>query len=312
MTTETATPEALEPETVEPAGAETTEASVETTPSPGELVLARGVGIDIWRDTASTFVPVLKKDMPMEQRREAVRQVIDQSQQIDDRLNLVAGEMLYEVSVNEYWKTWEFVDADGVERAFKTFEEYCTEEANMQKRKAYYLISIYRVFCVDLDIPVDVLRDLEWAKAKELAKGKEPVITQDNWEELLGKIEGMSVRQVKEMVAAMRGGSGKVETDREKFNRLTFNVNDEQLKVVNDALDLAKTMSESDKPGWLLELICADFAASSAGVGKEAGLIKLDIAKRNLERAFGVKLEIVDVDSERYAGVGEGGEDDDE
>ena len=75
MTTETATPEALEPETVEPAGAETTEASVETTPAPGELILARGVGIDIWRDTASTFVPILKSDMPMEQRRaEAVLQ----------------------------------------------------------------------------------------------------------------------------------------------------------------------------------------------------------------------------------------------
>jgi len=306
MTTE-ATPE-VEPEIVEPT---TVEGSVEDASKAGELILARGVGMDIWRDTASTFVPILKADMPLEQRREAVRQVIDQSQQIDDRLNLVAGEMLYEVSVNEYWRGWEFVDADGNEREYKNFEEYCVEEANMQKRKAYYLISIYRVFCVDLEIPVDVLRDLEWAKAKELAKGKTPVINQDNWEELLEKIKGMSVRQVKEMVKAMRGGDTAPSPDREKFNRLTFNVNDEQLKVVNDALELAGTMSDSDKPGWLLELICADFAASSAGVGKEAGLIKLDIAKRNLERAFGVKLDIVDVDSERYAGVGEGGEDDD-
>lgn len=277
----------------------------------GAMIVSRGIGIDVWKDVDSVFVPLLKKSMTDEERRTAVREVVRRVGAVDDKLNLVAGEMLFEVHSNEYWRDWITVDEEsGEERPFKSFSEWCETEANMRERKAYYLLSIYRVFCVELDIPLSVLRDLEWPKASLLAAGRPPIITADNWEELLTKIKTMTAPQVREMVRLMRGGASVSSaatggreaepparaTGDDLSIRRTFVLTKEQALTVDESLRLAGSMAASDKPGWLLELICADFLASSAGAGPKGALIKLDMARRCLERAFGVRMEIVEID----------------
>jgi len=62
-------------------------------------------------------------------------------------------------------------------------------------------------------------------------------------------------------------------------------------------------ISGSEKPSHNIDLICTDFLSSTDAIGVEGALIKLDVAKQSLERAFGVKLEIKEMDEERFAKI---------
>jgi len=277
---------------------ETTEAGGEGEPEEKKLVLASGAAADIFGDSDSTFVPALKEDMPLAQRKQAVRDTMKQAVMMDDRLNLVSGELLYETHKNEYWKEWVFEDVDtGEMRGFVSFDEYVEAELDMKKRKAYYLISIYETFVVKLGLPTEVLRDLEWSKAKELVS----VITTDNWVELLDKIKGLSVKKVQALVAELKGvgkAGGKKEPG-EATVRISAVLHPDQAVNVQQALKLAEGMTGSDKVGNQLDLICSDFMAGSIGSGLTGALERVDLIIATVKRAFGVTLKVADVDAER-------------
>lgn len=270
--------------------------------------IAPGIGADLWKGSESTFVPVLAKDMPLAQRTQAVRDVLKQSMQIDDKLNLVQGELLYEASKNGYWKAWTYEDSDSGEfKNFETFEEYCEVELDMKRRKAFYLISIYQKFVVELGLPAEVLRELEWSKAKELTT----IITDENWKGMLDKTKAMSVRKVKEMVDEMKGASkaptapatgtrAEAEPSSAMVSR-TFRLHPEQAANVDNALKLAGSMTASEKDGHNLDLICSDFLSGSTESGLDGALTKLEIGIGNIERAFGVKLTVASVDASKLA-----------
>lgn len=274
-----------------------------------EPVVTTGLSLEIFKEGASHFVPALQKDMPLAERKVAVREVIRQSIQIDDKLQLVNGEMLYEVSKNKYWNEWEFADPKtGETRKFASFDEYCEVELDMKRRKAYYLMSIYEKYVVELKLPNDILKDMEWSKAKELVS----VITEDNWPDLIDKIGKMSVPEVKELVRTMKAagtdGTSGATTPAEPDTtvRMAFKLHPDQAENVKAALAIAESMSGSDKPGNQLDLICSDFLASAVGSGVEGALAKLEVVIKNVERAFGVTLELKGVDEARYAKLGTG------
>jgi len=153
---------------------------------------------------------------------------------------------------------------------------------------------------VELDLPTEVLRDLEWSKAAELTK----VINAENADELLSKIGSMSVKEVKDLVRAMQGktpttASVSKEKDDDKVN-ITFKCSPEQAENVKAALELAESMTGSEVPANNIDLICTDFIAGAAGGGLQGAFSRLDVAVQSLERAFGVKLEVKDHDKERY------------
>jgi len=274
-----------------------------------ELVQVSGVGADLWKDATNVFVPALRKDMPLAERKVAIRDTLRTAVAVDDRLNLVAGELLYEVSKNGYWKEWDFTDDDGETRKYASFEEYTENEMNMKRRKAFYLISIYEKFVVDLDLPPEVLKDLEWSKAKELTG----IITKDSAADLLDKAKGMSVRKVKEFVAAekarAKGGEGDGTTavtegadgkEPEVATKVTLKLYPEQLENYKTACEAAQKMGAGDKPGAQIDLICSSFLASSLGMGLEGGLMTMEAMVKSIERSFGVELELKSVDSDRY------------
>lgn len=277
-------------------------------PATTELVVVSGRAAEVFANAASTFVPALRQGMSLVERRQAVRDVLKQVTTMDDRLNLVAGEMLYEVSENGYYKEWDTVDeVTGLARKFSTFEEYCETEHNLKKSKAHYLKRIYRKFVVELDLPADLLRDLEWSKAKELTD----VITKENAVALFDKTKTMSVKQVKDMVAAMRGKPAAAPAagaeapaagaEAEVTVPVKFKLKAEQAENLNNALAVAKSMTGSEVPGNNLDLICTDFLAGASGPGLSGALARLDVIVKNIERAFGVTLQIVGHDADRYA-----------
>jgi len=278
-------------------------------PTPPEPVLASGRGLEVWKGATSVFVPVLDGALSPEDRREAVRQVMAESVRIDDKLNLVHGELLYELAENGYYKEWVNTETG---TNFTTFEEYTEGELNMKKSKAHYLKKIYKVFVVELDLPTDKLQSLEWSKAKELTD----VVTKANATELLDKVSSMSVKQVKDLVRAMKGhppavgASGvsapatpsapaTVSADEAKIV-LKFNCAPEQAENIQAAIGVAQTMTGSEVPANNLDLICSDFQAGAAGGGLSGVGASLDRIIKDLERAYGVTLEITSHDTERY------------
>ena len=254
-----------------------------------DLIVSTGRGLEVWEETSTVFTN-LQEGLSPEERKSQVRQTMAAAIGIDDRLNLVAGELLYEVAHNEYWKDWEF----------ESFAEYCEAELNMRDRKAKYLISIYDKFVIELNLPTEILLDLQWSKAKELVS----VITEDNWADLISDLHEMTVKEVKSKVKEMKGVP-KITDDSKSSEdiseRVVFNLSKEQAENISTALGLAGTMCGSDKTGNQLDLICSDFLASSAGEGLAGAIDKLDFHIKSLSRTFGVEIKIETVDSERYA-----------
>lgn len=305
------------PEVVEP-----------TTTVTTELVVVEGRLVDAFNESMAggTFVPALRKDMPLAQRKDAVRQVLTATRQVDDRLNLMQGEMLFEVSRNSYWKDWTFTDDSGETRPFANFEEYLNSELDMQRRKAFYLIGIYDKFVVELNLPKEILMSLEWSKAKEVTG----VINAENWADIIDKMKTLSVRQLKDWVKALKkpatpatagaapgaeGGAAPgtegtgttADSEPDVSERITFKLTAEQLANVKSALSVAESMGAGDKPGNQLDLICSNFVASAVGVGVEGALATLDVLIKSIERSFGVSLELKGIDEARYAELPESG-----
>lgn len=253
--------------------------------------------VSIWEDAASVYVPVLKASMSADERREAVRDVMKATSSMDDRLNLVAGEMLYEISRNGYWKEWEFTpEGASVSRKYETFEEYCECEHELKKRKAQYLKSIYEKFVVELELDVDTLRDLEWSKAKELQQ----IITKKTAAALLAKTKDWSLKKIQEHVRKVLGKTSPSSTPDENRVKIVFKCTAEQSENIYAALDFAKSMSKSDILSTNLDLICSDFLAGSSEKGLAGVMGKLDVIVANLERSFGVKIKIDVGDTERF------------
>lgn len=275
-------------------------------PEETKLIFVKGVGLEMFA-SSGVFAP-LDESLPIEQRREKVRQYLHQTQEVDDKLGLMQGELLFEVAKNSYWKDYTFTDAKtGETRPYASFEEFCVVEMSMKKRKAAYLMDIYETFVIKLALPKSVLKDLEWTKAREITK----VITADNYVELLDKIRPLTYLQVKELADSMKSaskkgvvaekGGGPAEPDTDV--RITFKLSAEQAENVNAALSIAQSMTGSDKKGNQLDLICSEFVAGAVGSGLDGALANLEVQMRNLERAFGVKLKLESVDETRYAPV---------
>jgi hypothetical protein len=307
-----------------PATGETKEAStkmsdeVTTTPAPevaGEAevltpeaetkIITTGKATDLLAEGGGVFLPsALKGVTDLAQRQEMTRQYIKQAAQVSDRLNLVAGELLFECAKNAYWKEWEFTDEKGETRKYAKFEEYCDHEFSLGYRKAMYLISMYEKFIVELDLPIDVLGGLDWSKAKELV----PVITKENAADLLDKASHMTFKQVQELAKSMKaaaktgtaGAATGASEPAEVKEKIAFTVPKEKAETIRAALALAESLSGSADPGSQLDFICSDFTASSSGMGTDGALSKLDVIIKNIERTFHVKLEITSVDADHY------------
>ena len=128
----------------------------------------------------------LDDKLPTEQRRDAICSGVKQLIQARDKMDILAVELLYEVYKNEYWK----------DRQFNSFDEWASEEAGVEKRKALYLISIYQKFVVELGLGLEILAEVEWSKAKEAVR----IIDAGNWQEMIKACKTLTYKQVQEMV----------------------------------------------------------------------------------------------------------------
>jgi hypothetical protein len=203
---------------------------------------------------------------------------------------------------------------------FDTFKDYAEQELGMHHKRAERLRRIWFVLEIQLKELEPELKhrivNLGYSKVREMIK----VITARNAEVLVRDAEGMTYKQIEQMVADENrrrglaeatlteggdddssGGSGSqveeleiIGSDavHEKTTREAFELFPAQLLNVRLALERAAELSHSDKKGHQLDLICTDFVATNDVMAGDTDKRLRYLAK--IERTIGLKLMAVD------------------
>lgn len=234
--------------------------------------LAETMGTDVSKELAVVEI---------ENKPDRVREFLKNVSDAEGKLDIIAGELLFEVRENQWFKTY----------GYASFDEYLDKEVSFRRRKSYYLMRIYEKFVKELAIPVKVLRCAEWSKVKELVG----VVTKENWAPLLEKTKTMSVPQTVEMVRGLKPKVVATKTgEAEPVVKLSFGLYPDQAVNVRHALEIAAKEANSNSQGHLLDLICVDFVAGHAAAGDALTDTASRLARivNSLETTFGVKITI--------------------
>lgn len=176
------------------------------------------------------------------------------------------------------------------EWGFGKWKDYVEQELAFKLRKANYLVSIAQWFG-ELNKPIQKwVSDMGWSKAKELVG----VVTNENAAEWKKRVKGKSVAQIQHMLEESQdesgsddgaeGGDDQGKPASETSKRKAFSLFDGQQATVDKALAKAAEMSQSDKEGHNLDMICVEFLATHAAMGT------VDDYLRHVEHTTGLKL----------------------
>jgi hypothetical protein len=162
------------------------------------------------------------------------------------------GKYLCEVRAGQYWR---------VEK-LASFDEFLEKRFPGSRRKAYYFMAIHE------QLPRQVrpqLAELGWSKAAELAKVARAEGPQFDCATWLHRAKELPKEQFKQEVQKQLTGAS------EAYDLVYFKIFKSQLRVIEQALELAGRMLGSDKSrSYCLEMICADFLAGAQLEGANA------------------------------------------
>lgn len=196
----------------------------------------------MWESEGLSLSGITETDI--EVRKTSIREAAQVAKTMNDRLGLVQGELLYEIKAGEYWQEWEF----------DSFESYVESELGYKARKAKYMIDIYAKFVLELGLPMERLKALEWSKAKEVLT----IIDKDNSDEVLGVLEGSTFNEVRKYARKKRGkGDGD-----DGFKRINFSLTDDQAEMVELALASACKVIESDNRSRALVALAEEYVST--------------------------------------------------
>lgn len=182
---------------------------------------------------------------------------------------------LHEVYTNSYYIAW----------GFQSWKEYVEADLDFQPRKAQYLVSIQEWFGRMKPGVQDWIREMGWTKAKELVG----VVTNENAKEWQGLLRGKSYKDMMSMLSGSTDDDGDsnvtpIDKNGEKASRKAFGLYPDQLANVDQAIQKAMEIAQSDKEGHALDMICVDFLATNGGVDSLQDFL------RKVERQTGVNL----------------------
>lgn len=133
------------------------------------------------------------------------------------------------------------------------FEKILEYRIGISLRKAKYLISIYSVI-TKLGIPPEKCAGIGWSKLKELmpGRGRKIHITKDNWQDLLEKVRGMSLKEVIELVRPEKESL-------ESIKMILSIPSLEHKDLVDTAVKKASMQTGSSSYGFNLCHVCQNF-----------------------------------------------------
>jgi hypothetical protein len=256
---------------VEKVNAEVVDSDEGTANYPAVPAVAR----KMWeQDSGALTLSGISSELTIEERKGAVRTGALATKVMEDRLGLVAGELLYEIKKRSYFTDW----------GFESFEDYVESELQFKKRKATYLIDIYQKFVVELGLEIDDLKDLEWSKAKEVLS----FIDKGNKAKVLKKLRSSTFNEIREYSKKMRSkGKGGDTT----YKRLSLTLTDDQYANVTSALEIMGKVAGTDNNGSIIDAICAEWLAAREDDEDDDDMAdRVDKIIANVERIHGIEL----------------------
>jgi hypothetical protein len=194
---------------------------------------------------------------------------------------------------------------------YPSWESYVDNEVGVTVRTAQYLTAMYHYFTVDIvedvrkldfdnkvrldaediqDHIIKEVRSLGWTKAKSLVG----VVNRENYEEWLEKAREMTSKDLNKATKAFLKGDANPGPS-EKFKRWGAPLALEQHETVVGAVEMAKEITGSDKPGNCITLICQEFTASNMSMEKGDRSYSAYLNKTGAQ--LGVRLIAVDKDT---------------
>lgn len=174
---------------------------------------------------------------------------------------------------------------------YEKWKDYVEEDLGISNRKAQYLMSIFQWIAVEIKDPEvrEKIKGIGWTKVKELVQ----VANEDNIDEWIDKAKNMNFVELSEHARAKIRGE---KEPTEKFHRMTFTLSADQAINVEEAIETAKEIANSDKKGHLLDLICTDFMQGNVFKGKRGEKLTSAYLRR-LESVLGVVFVAFDKDT---------------
>lgn len=191
------------------------------------------------------------------------RTKVDLRQQAKDLLRQI-DEAWYDFSVVAYQihKEQKFL-----EWGYSSAREYCEEELGIDYRTWMYRVKMGEAI-ERYGLQKENILDLGWAKFKEIASLTIKFdLEEDEVEELVEKSKDMSSREVANFIRQVRNEYA----DKPAITKVTlkFRLINEAAEIVEQALEKAKEMIDTDDDAKALEYICADWLATARAVNKQ-------------------------------------------
>ena len=206
---------------------------------------------------------------------------------------------------------WEVKDeAAYANWGYPNFEKYIEVELNVKLRTVQYLTSMYEYFAFSLvgnldDMSVsekdklnaykrrnDIIEDVKklgWTKAKCLVD----VLTLENADKWIKKATELPLNELEaEAKKALNKKKG-ITDPVEVMKFVSFKLAEEQLEIVENAIELASGPAVSEKRGHLISLICQDFVATNMAQ-TDSGKTKYGSYFDKIGSMFGMRLIAVD------------------
>ena len=178
---------------------------------------------------------------------------------------------------------------------YKTWKSYIIGEVDFDVRKSEYLIKIVNWAESLPNGGESWIKSLGWTKAKELTKIVDPG-NFSKWKEMTS---GKSTSEIMDLVKGEKrktnpSDSGSNDDGKEKAIRKAFQLFPKQFSNVEEALNKAKAICESEKDGNALDLIATSYLSETVDI-KDIGSYLSTI-----EDALGVKLIALSKDAKFF------------
>jgi hypothetical protein len=189
---------------------------------------------------------------------EMVRKRILELKDMVEDSNFELAEMLHKAYSMSLFRKWNYT----------TWEDYCEQESCIGVRKANYLKKIWEWFAVKWGNDKELLNEVKhlgWTRAMMLTGVLMPS-TKEKWIPLAKDLSCKRLEEkIREYRKEVRDGKASVgESDEVDLKtKLKVELYNDQIVVVNDAMDRAKELTNSDSKGVHLAAICQDFLSTN-------------------------------------------------
>lgn len=234
------------------------------------------------QETASkselTVAPSVREILSQNDALVAAKSLVDRAEQTDFTL----GGVLANIQETGVYKRLGYTGKGA-------FDAYVKAELGMDKRKAYYLISIYTTL-VTAEIPETKLAEIGWSKVKELVRVA-PDRLKEDFDELAEfakehNRDDLITHLKTNYAVASRGQSVKMVT-------FSFRLAEEEAEAARTAITEAQAIIGEQDPSKAFAYIVNDWRNSAPGSD-----MTLDDFKAMAEAKFGVSLAVVESDAE--------------